>query len=182
MPYKRPLSFPVSFPRGHPLYTFEPIPNCDNGYYINHEGKVWSETSKLFINPSTNDKGYLQFKCYPSKKIIKIHQAVAKVFLGEPDSNINDPVVNHIDHERDNNIADNLEWMTSKKNQSNQQKTNKHSSQFIGVSFYKKRNKKWGWELKHNGERIREFCDTEEEAKDARNAYIIKHNLDLMLN
>lgn len=174
------MSYPSSFPVGHPLYTYEPIPECDAGYYINHEGKVWSEKRKRFKKLQENN-GYLQFMCYPSKKNIYIHRAVAKVFLGDPDPSIKDPQVNHKNHLKDDNNADNLEWMSASLNNSNHQKTDTHTSKYIGVS-YDKNAKKWRWEVPHNGKPITKYCDTEEQAKKERNEYIMKHNLDLVLN
>lgn len=177
-------TYPASFPIGHPLYTFEPIRDCD-GYYIDYLGNVWSERSQCFMKPQVkqNRGGYLRITCRQGQKPteIMLHQAVAEIYLGNPDPNIKDPQVNHIDHDLDNNEIFNLEWMSAKKNSSNQQKLENSSSKYIGV-YYRKDNNKWRAIITHDNVKTYIQCDTEEEAKDARNAYIIKHNLDLMLN
>ena len=64
--------------------------------------------------------GYLQIGLYSSEinesplgKMKMVHILVAKAFVDNPD---NKPFVNHIDGNKKNNCADNLEWVTAKEN------------------------------------------------------------------
>ena len=59
-----------------------------------------------------NQKGYIQVcvaKGRKSKKVIKMHKAVAETFL-------DGFVVNHIDGDKKNNVVENLEWCTPSQN------------------------------------------------------------------
>lgn len=86
-----------------------------NGYEVSNEGRVRS-LDKIIIRDNgrkhtvkgkllhqwVDDKGYL--RC----GIGKIHKLVAKLFVPNPN---NYEVVHHIDHDKLNNNAENLEWV-----------------------------------------------------------------------
>ena len=65
------------------------------------------------------DKGYLRIN------FIKIHRAVAEMFIPNPE---NKPYVDHINTDRYDNRAENLRWVTAKEN-SNNPLTRKHNSE-----------------------------------------------------
>ena len=69
------------------------------------------------IKPYEMPDGYLRTKLRkngaPQKKI-GVHRVVAMAFVPNPD---NLQIVNHIDHDKQNNNADNLEWVTNRGNQ-----------------------------------------------------------------
>lgn len=82
-------------------------------YTINELGEV-KHNGKI-IKPCDNGRGYLKvFVVTPDgRKSIRIHRLVAEAFLPNPDGL---PVVNHIDGNKYNNRASNLEWVTHQQN------------------------------------------------------------------
>ena len=61
------------------------------------------------LKPQASAGGYLSMRL--GKKTMSIHRLVALTFKDNPGNYL---TVNHIDHKRDNNCADNLEWATAK--------------------------------------------------------------------
>ena len=93
-----------------------------------------------FLKQSKSNNGYL-FVALSNKKIsIKnTHVLVAESFLGHVSKGWS-LVVNHIDFDKTNNRADNLEVVTQRNNAN--RKHLKSSSEYTGVSWYK-RDGKW---------------------------------------
>lgn len=101
----------------------------DNSLFIHHEpeldGEVWKLHPTLPVELSNLGRikydhgkiGRLSGKRYlktcVKEKYYMIHRLVAQTFLDNPH---NYPCVNHIDHNKQNNCVDNLEWCTSKQN------------------------------------------------------------------
>lgn len=95
------------------------IPGFEGLYQVSNLGRVKSfrQSSKLhkvpeyILNPSLSSNGYYQVTLYKDTKRSKVlvHRLVAEAFV----PNKNDfPMVNHIDENRLNNTASNLEWCT----------------------------------------------------------------------
>ena len=88
------------------------IPGYEGLYEVSNTGKVRSLFRyKKELKPSPITNGYLTVELWKNKhrKRIGIHRLVAMCFCKNPE---NKPYVNHLDETRDNNRADNLEWVT----------------------------------------------------------------------
>lgn len=69
-----------------------------------------------YLNPVDNGKGYLRFNWRGSgniKRTVYVHRLVAEAFVDNPSGYRE---VNHIDENKKNNRADNLEWCTHEYN------------------------------------------------------------------
>ncbi len=80
-------------------------------------GKSFTSDGKLkYIKQTLKANGYSQVKLFKDgvRKYYIVHRLVAKTFVPNPD---NKPEVNHIDGNKQNNHASNLEWVTSRENQ-----------------------------------------------------------------
>lgn len=104
------------------------VPNYNGKYQVSNLGRVrslyeWNGNryKKQYrkrisiLNPTDNGNGYL---IVPLTKGTKrknwyVHRLVATLFVPNP-RNVN--VVNHLDYNKRNNRADNLEWVTQKEN------------------------------------------------------------------
>lgn len=67
----------------------------------------------LKTNPDSKGYHRLRMTINRKKYAFKVHRLVAMAFIPNPE---NKPQVNHIDGNKDNNAASNLEWVTSKEN------------------------------------------------------------------
>lgn len=126
------------------IEIWKDIPNYE-GYQVSSLGNVkslnYSHTgSERILKPSKDKDGYLKVVLFNNSKrnYFKIHQLVAMAFYGHNlrvDSK--GLVVDHIDNNRANNRADNIQLITIRHNSSKDQKG--RSSEFIGVFFNKKK-------------------------------------------
>lgn len=84
-------------------------------YSISNLGRVrHDEKNKILVPFAIGKKGnqYQAVDLYP-KKSVRIHRLVAKYFIPNPE---NKPEVNHIDGDKTNNQATNLEWVSGSEN------------------------------------------------------------------
>lgn len=88
-----------------------------NGRYITED---WKELKASFAKCDYRGGGYLQVGLTLNKgqksKSFRVHRLVAKFFVPGKSHGL---VVNHIDGNRHNNHANNLEWVTPKQNMEN---------------------------------------------------------------
>ena len=83
---------------------------------ISNYGRVRSNMRDgRILKQQIDTKGYFRIRVTikGKKKSIKVHREVAKAFIQNPN---NLPQVNHIDGNKANNCASNLEWVTNKSN------------------------------------------------------------------
>ena len=84
-------------------------------YEVSDSGLVRRIGSTKCLKPSVNKDGYLGVVLSKNgkQKGISVHRLVALMFIPNPE---NKPEVNHKNENRNDNRAENLEWMTHKNN------------------------------------------------------------------
>ena len=84
-------------------------------YRVDKSGNVYNAKKRILKQHMTNN-GYLRVSVnneHEKHKTLLVHRVVATAFI--PNAG-NLPQVNHIDENKTNNSADNLEWCTAKQN------------------------------------------------------------------
>lgn len=85
-------------------------------YQISNLGRVWSKKSNRYMKLLRDTDGYLRIRLYMGNgkaRTEKVHRLVAIAFIDNPNGL---PEVNHINHQRDDNRVDNLEWVSHDEN------------------------------------------------------------------
>jgi hypothetical protein len=91
------------------MTEFKPILSCP-GYQVSACGQI--KGPKKVLKLYQNKNGYLMFKPGKNKPSYYVHRAVAETWNIKGEGTY----VNHIDHNKLNNVAINLEWCTAKHN------------------------------------------------------------------
>jgi hypothetical protein len=103
--------------------SMKPIAHFENRYLVTFEGEIINLASNLPLQPIQNSNGYLKVGLADGKggHIQKlIHRIVAKHYVPNP---YDYTQVNHIDGDKSNNNATNLEWVTAEENVNHALKT-----------------------------------------------------------
>ena len=86
-------------------------------YIALEDGNIFSKYTMRNITPMLDKRGYARciLRDKNDKRVcLKIHRVIATMFISNP---LHKPQVNHIDGDRLNNHASNLEWVTNDENQ-----------------------------------------------------------------
>lgn len=95
------------------IEVWRDIEGYEGLYRVSNMGRVRGRGS--CIKPSKTKKGYLRVELWKgnARHSARIHRLVASAFVPNPHGK---PDVNHIDGNKQNNRASNLEWVTPKEN------------------------------------------------------------------
>ena len=87
----------------------------NTSYLANSEGFIYNEATDTLLQPFLNNSGYEQVDLFVNtvKQRVAVHRIIAICFVPNPE---NKPHVNHIDGNKRNNAASNLEWCTPSEN------------------------------------------------------------------
>lgn len=92
------------------------VPSLDNKYEVSSSGEVRNAKTKRVLHQYINRFGYKTMTVDPLpgvQKSVRVHRLVAEVFIGPCPAGM---VVNHKDGNKQNNQAENLEYVTSTEN------------------------------------------------------------------
>jgi len=97
--------------------TLYPIKDYEGLYSVTKNGEIYAHKRNHFLRQILINTGYKQLDlCKKNiRKKKKIHRLVAETLLPNPE---NKPFVNHINGIKTDNRLENLEWVTSKENNS----------------------------------------------------------------
>lgn len=76
-------------------------------YWVSSYGRIYSDKTHKFMTFTKGTSGYYSVKI--EKHTVLVHRIVCDAFIDNP---LNLPVVNHMDENKLNNTAENLEWCT----------------------------------------------------------------------
>jgi hypothetical protein len=99
-------------------YRIKDIDGYEGRYAVTDDGRVWSYGSSKWLKQSVDGGSYRKVVLYTydtpkDYRNIKVHTLVANAFCHKRDVTNE---VNHIDGNKSNNHASNLEWVTSSEN------------------------------------------------------------------
>jgi hypothetical protein len=99
----------VAIPASKPILGYEGL------YMVYDDGSIFSVIKNKFLKPCKVSSGYMSVELFKDKtsKRVLIHRIVAQTFI---DNSQSFPQVNHIDEDKSNNSAKNLEWCTAQYN------------------------------------------------------------------
>jgi len=94
------------------MTEWRPAPGYEDKYEVSDDGQV-RRCDGREVGQWAGWGGYMLVRFSGPRKMLRVHRLVAEAFVSNPDGL---PFVNHIDHDRQNNIAANLEWCTQQQN------------------------------------------------------------------
>lgn len=82
-------------------------------YSVSDHGRVMNSVTGKILKANVSGPGYLAVALCPGPRTSAVHRLVAAAFVSRPDDAT---CVNHINHDRQDNRAVNLEWVTQRGN------------------------------------------------------------------
>lgn len=98
-----------------PLSTLNGVWCAHVGYYVSSAGRIRRRDGYM-MNPCIDANGYLKVMLssgYKKTHNLRVHRLVAELFIPKPEEAPGNLEVDHIDGNRANNRADNLQWLTA---------------------------------------------------------------------
>lgn len=162
------------------MEIWKDIKDYEGLYQISNLGRVKSMKTNRYLKPSINTSGYYRVglsKDYKSTQY-KVHRLVAVHFIDNPSDY---PVINHINGNKVDNTAHNLEWVTHRENSCHGFIGKDTSSKFIGVNNGRTKRSKndiWRARITYKGKNIDlGSYKTQEDAYNARMQFEIAHGI-----
>lgn len=92
------------------IELWKDIPITANMYAVSNFGRVRNNNTRKVLKPACLRSGYLAvaLQCGGKQKTFSVHRLVAEAFVSGRANGKN--IVNHIDGDKNNNLASNLEW------------------------------------------------------------------------
>lgn len=110
---------------------WRPIPKLEESFEVSNFSRVRNKNTGTILSPQKTGSKYLFFMLYDKKTKIRVkkylHRLVALCFVPNP---YMCDEVNHIDGDKMNNKADNLEWVTPAQNQQHAIRTGLRNTYF----------------------------------------------------
>lgn len=104
------------------MELWKEVVGSNGRYLVSSEGRVMNAKTKRILRTSKDQRGYekvAMFKMDRNRRF-KVHRVVAMAFIPNPEGK---KQVNHIDGNKQNNRADNLEWVSNEENMHHARKT-----------------------------------------------------------
>ena len=117
------------------------VSGYDN-YEVSSHGRVRNNTNGYIMKQTILNTGYIRTWLTKDgeRKHHMVHRLIAFAFLDRNDEHTE---VDHLDHNKSNNMVSNLRWVTTSVNQRNASRRTDNTSGASGVSFHKGHNS-WG--------------------------------------